>query len=298
MNVLITGGAGYIGSSLVDKLAEIDAVQKIVVYDNLNQGKHGFFFGKQQIRKLQFIHGDILDAYAFLEALKGIDTVIHLAAYVAQPYNHLQSLQYEQINRLGTQNVSRLCQESTDVKRFLYLSSSAVYGFHENILAEDTPMPDNAYSQSKFAAEEYVRLMTKPFAIVRSGNVFGFNPSIRLDTVLNAFFFDAITKGKIKIYGNGKQQRPFISLENIVSVLYRWVLTNESPLLAVDFNASINDLRDFLNQREENVEYQYLNQNQNFSGQSIKEYHKRDVMEELLNKFYEELKNNVKVIAL
>ena len=96
MNILITGGAGYIGTELVYKLAASDAVKNIVVYDNLSRGNYNLFIGRQKLEgKVKFIHGELLDSRKLRQALKNIDVVFHLAAKVTTPFANIDGHIYE-----------------------------------------------------------------------------------------------------------------------------------------------------------------------------------------------------------
>ena len=103
MKVLITGGAGYLGTELVKKLVQIPKVKEIVVYDNLDKGRYNFFLctciGGDNIR---FVQGDILDTRKLKKELQGVDVVFNLAAKIASPYADADPHLYEQINHWGT----------------------------------------------------------------------------------------------------------------------------------------------------------------------------------------------------
>lgn len=276
MRILITGGSGYLGSSLVNFLNDNDHVNEIIIYDNLSANNYNIFFGNKKLNKLRFIKGDILDSYNLVKAIKEVDTLIHLAAFVSYPYNHLQNLQYEQINCWGSLNVVNAVKNESTVKKVIYLSSAAVYGFRENILFEDTPSPGNAYSDSKLKGEQYFNLLenTHDLNIIRSANVFGYTNSMRLDNVINSFLFDVITKRNVNIYGDGNQKRPFIDINNITKIISDSIFNENAPKLinAIEFNASINQIKDIILNIHDSLEYSYINQNQIFPSQSFKGY--------------------------
>jgi UDP-glucose 4-epimerase len=273
MKILVTGGAGYVGNSLVTALNSHPAVVSVVVYDNLSRGTIPFFFGTDKLKKVRFIHADILNSYALEQALKGMDTVIHLAGHVVAPFNHLQNLQYEQINRWGSLALVRAIEQGVGVERLLYLSTTAVYGFGSDVDPHQEPMPENAYGSSKYEAEKYIRLLSGRLrtGIIRAANVYGFNPCLRTDGVINAFLYDALTIGQIRIYGNGQQERPFIQLKQLTDQLLHWLEDEEAPGLqtAATCNASLNEIKDWLLTQLPELEYTYLNQNQSFNSQRL-----------------------------
>ena len=274
MKILITGAAGYIGTSLVDKLHTYSEVEKITVLDNLSRPDINFFFSSTPLSKVDFIKGDILDSFGMEKIMKDIDVVVHLAGFVAQPFNHHQNLQYEQVNTWGSLSVVRAIQNTASVKNVIYLSSTSVYGFRENVDISEEPTPENAYGQSKYDGEKYFTLLKDSLnlSIVRAGNVFGYNRSLRTDSVINSFFINALTQNKIHIFGDGMQSRPFVSIENITKSLENAIFHSRNTgntHIAADFNATLNDIKDFLLSQIENLEYQYLNQNQRLSSQQI-----------------------------
>lgn len=271
MRVLVTGGAGYVGTSVVDALCGCEQIGRVVVFDNLIGDDLRFFFHDKKYEKLRFVKGDILDHRALLRVLEGgVDALVHLAAFTAQPFNHLQHLQYEQVNRWGTSNVIRTANEPGRVSRLLMLSSTAVYGFRENIVPGDEPAPENAYALSKAEAEKYLPLFEGESCLLRASNVFGYNRRWRTDAVINKLFCDALLTNRITLYGNGQQFRPFVHVKSLAASIKDWVVEGSAPgRVALDFNASMNAIRDFLVEALPGLEFQHLNQMQPFPSQRI-----------------------------
>lgn len=268
MNVLVTGGAGYVGFSLVRMLDRLPEVDKVVVYDNLAKGKYNFFFSRQQLKKTSFVQGDVLNSFHLEKVLADIDVVYHLAGAVSLPYNHEEHLRYEQVNRWGTSNLYQSLIKLPGVKKVIFLSSAAVYGFKKVDDETVLPEPENAYGRSKLEAERFMELLNgeKEVTIFRSANVFGFNRCFRMDAVLNQFFFEMLTYNRIQIYGNGEQYRPFVEVEELAARLVQALTGELAPDLynVVEFNANLNDLRDILLEIRPGLEYVYINQNQTF----------------------------------
>lgn len=246
--VLITGGAGYIGTELVQKLTKNKDFE-IVIYDNLSRNVFNLFLGGElNSKNIKFIDGDILDSRKIKKTLVGIDTVVHMAAKVTTPYSDKDLHQYEQINHWGTSELVYHIENEESIKKVIYLSSASVYGLGENkVASEDTePRPNNHYGLTKLRAEnEILRLAPyKEVQILRVANVFGYSRSMRFDSVVNKFMFDAHFNQKIKVYGNGSQVRPFIFIDKLVSHLIE-VLKNsdfERIMNVSEFNFSINDI--------------------------------------------------------
>lgn len=269
MKVLITGGAGYIGYSLVRSLELDDTISEIVIYDNLYRRNFNFFTTGDNLSKTRFVKGDILDDYTLGKHLPGTDVVVHLAAHVDFPYSYRDNYLYEQVNHFGTANlVSEL--RKVPIQKLVYLSSGAVYGFQTHADESTEPLPENAYGKSKLEGEKYCKLLENDAQvnILRVGNVFGFNPMLRYDNVINKFFLDALLYNKITIYGDGNQTRPFVLLDNMIAALHQAVVNDENTKLMniVDANYDMNALRDLMMELIPELEFTYVNTNLNLKG--------------------------------
>jgi UDP-glucose 4-epimerase len=222
MKVLVTGGAGYLGTGLVEKLANAEEVKSIVIYDNLSRGNRNFFLGNSNFSgKVSFVLGDLLDSRNLKKALVGIDVVYHLAAKVTTPFADQNAHLFEQVNHWGTAELVYALEES-DVKKFIHVSSVSVYGTSSEKLEVDSPLnPKTFYGISKMRAEEHVRRLAKKMDtyIIRCGNVYGYSKSMRFDAVINKFMFDAHFTNQITINGSGEQKRPFVSIEKVSHTL-------------------------------------------------------------------------------
>ena len=223
MRVLITGGAGYIGSELTSRLAKTAGVGEIVVYDNLSRGNFNLFFGDDKLGGgVRLLRADLLDSRTLRLALKTIDIVIHLAAKVTTPFADQTPHFFEQINHWGTAELV-YAVEASDVSKLIFLSSASVYGASSSEVDANSPAnPKTFYGVSKRRGEQHVqRLMTAGFPayVIRCGNVFGYGRSLRFDSVINRFMFEANYLGRIAIHGTGRQHRSFVHVDRVARVI-------------------------------------------------------------------------------
>lgn len=298
MKVLITGGAGYLGTALVSRLADIPEITELVIYDNLSRGVYNLFFNDQlsQRVKVKFIQGDLLDSRKLKKALEGVEVVYHLAAKVNTPYVSSDGHSYEQVNHWGTAELIYAIEES-DVSKVIYLSSASVYGSSSKIRSEENPPnPRTLYAISKLRGEEQVArlLNSRQTYILRCGNVYGYNRSIRFDMVINQFMFNANYNRRISIHGTGKQQRAFVHIDTISQAMVD-VATNSVPsgiYNVFDRNYHVLDIVDVLKEIYPDLEFIFINQHLNLREISldpdmvIKRYinipQNRDLKEDLL----------------
>jgi UDP-glucose 4-epimerase len=266
MKVLITGGAGYVGTELTKTLVKCDDVDDILIYDNLGRQNYNLFLGRRLERheKVNFISGDILDSRKLRMMLEGVDVVIHLAARVTTPFANTDAHFHEQVNHWGTAEVVNAVEES-GVQKFIYASSTSVYGSSKDFLTEDTiPNAKTFYGISKLRGEEHVRRLfkKKQTYVLRCGNVYGYSKSMRFDAVINKFMFEANFNNRISIHGNGKQSRSFISVGLLAEVMEKLII-NEVPggnYNLVDKNYSILDIVDALKTLYPLLEFIFVNQ--------------------------------------
>lgn len=266
MKVLITGGAGYLGTELTKTLVKSDHVDDILVYDNLGRQNFNLFLGRRLDRheKVNFISGDILDSRKLRTILEGVDIVYHLAARVTTPFANTDAHFHEQVNHWGTAEIVNAVEEA-GVKKFIYTSSTSVYGSSNEFLNEDSPPNAKTfYGISKLRGEEHVRRLFKKMDtyILRCGNVYGYSKSMRFDAVINKFMFDANFNNRISIHGDGKQSRSFISVGLLAEVLEK-LIVNKVPgdtYNVVDKNYSILDIVDALKSLYPLLELIFVNQ--------------------------------------
>jgi nucleoside-diphosphate-sugar epimerase len=213
--VLVTGGAGYIGSVLTRKLVE--GGFQVTVLDNLTYTDIGLRDLKSDAR-LRLVVGDIRDGAAVREAVAGADALVHLAAVANDPSGELDPRLTEEVNLLSYPGLLKEAR-AAGVSRFLNASTFGVYGKRDDlILTEDEPLfPLKAYSACKAKSEELVRAASGPgFAALslRCATVCGFSPRLRLDLIVNTLTAYALARGRLVVWG-GEQQRPQIHVEDL-----------------------------------------------------------------------------------
>ena len=213
-NILITGGAGYVGSALVPSL--LDKGYNVKVYDLYIYGD--VFAGLKDKSQLKEVKADIRDKKKLIEAAKGMDAIIHLACISNDPSFELDPELGKSINLDAFYNVLAAAEQNK-VKRLIYASTSSVYGIKEmeNVSEEETPEPITDYSKYKYECEKILSGWdsdTEKVAI-RPATVCGYAPRLRLDVVVNILTINALVNKKIKIFG-GPQLRPNINIKDMV----------------------------------------------------------------------------------
>ena len=200
-SILVTGGAGYIGSVLTHKLVELGYNVRII--DSLIYGKDGIsdLISKNSV---ELIEKDIRDEKTLNEAVKEIDCVIHLAAIVGDPLCKKIPIAAKQINEDATKKLVTISKEH-GVKRFIFASTCSNYGSASTIVDENSPIqPLSLYSKTKVNSENFI-LNTKNSSfepcILRFATAHGLSPRMRFDLLLQEFLRDAILDKKIRIYG-------------------------------------------------------------------------------------------------
>lgn len=265
MRILITGGAGYIGHELIHALAGDHRVEHILVYDNLSRRNYNLFLDSRfDPGKVSFMEGELLDSKRLRKVLKDRDVVYHLAAKVSTPLATENSHLFEQINHWGTAELVYAVEES-NVSKFVYLSTTSVYGASEQMIDISTPPdPKTFYGSSKLRGEAHVeRLSEKKDAwIIRCGNVYGYSPSVRFDAVINRFMFDGNFNGRIQITGNGKQQRAFVHVDKVATMLANLLHQPIQPGIYnfSEHNLSIEYIADILREIYPSLDIIFVNQ--------------------------------------
>ena len=218
---LVTGGAGFIGSNLCEAILSMG--YKVRCLDDLSTGKQenvDLFIDNENY---SFIKGDIRDLDTCMEACKGVDFVLHEAAWGSVPRSIEMPLFYEEVNIRGTLNMLEAARQQ-GVKKFVYASSSSVYGDHPTLPKKEGQEGNvlSPYALTKKTDEEYAKLYTKLYGLdtygLRYFNVFGRrqNPEGAYAAVIPKFIKQLMNDEAPTINGDGKQSRDFTYIENVI----------------------------------------------------------------------------------
>jgi nucleoside-diphosphate-sugar epimerase len=221
MRALVTGGAGFIGSALVRALVE--ARHEIVILDDLSTGSRRNLDG---VGEVKLVGGDVRDPSAVREATAGAEVVFHLAALPSVARSMANPMAGHAVNVDGTLNVL-LAARDHGVRRFVYTSSSSVYGDTPTLpKREDMPaQPRSPYAAAKLAGEAYCRAFAASYGLetvsLRPFNVFGprQDPDSRYAAVIPRFITAMRAGQRPEIFGDGRQSRDFTYIDNVVDAL-------------------------------------------------------------------------------
>jgi len=236
LRVLVTGGAGFIGSNLVDRL--LDGCE-VTVFDNFYSGKRDNLISHLKDKRFSLVQGDVRKYKDVRKALEGVDVVFHLAAVVSVPLSVEKPLFVNEVNLKGTLNVLNACVKC-GVRRLVYASTCAVYGEPKFLpLTEEHPTePKSPYAVSKLAAEHYCRVFSDLYGLetvcLRFFNVYG--PRQTGDSYAGVIsqFVDRLQKGEPPIiYGDGEQTRDFVYVSDVVEACMLALKCRVNELAAV-----------------------------------------------------------------
>ncbi len=248
--VLVTGGAGFVGSNLVDELLRRDI--RVRVIENFATGSR-----KNLNPRAELVEADIRDGEAIASAFEGIDCVFHVAALPRIPLSIAKPVETHMTNVVGTLNVL-IAARDAKVRRVIYSGSSSVYGDQTAMPLVETmaPNPLNPYALQKHVGEQYARMFHRLFGMetltLRYFNVYG--PRMASEgayvTVISAFLAARRCGEPLKIHGNGEQTRDFTHVSDVVAAN---ILAMEAPVadgrainVGAGRNVSINRIADLI----------------------------------------------------
>ncbi|MUW13209.1 NAD-dependent epimerase/dehydratase family protein [Halorubrum sp. CBA1125] len=217
MRILVTGGCGYIGSALLPRLLDDDRVERVTVLDSLAAGtpRNLMGIGLGTTDRLDFHRGDVREYGDVENAMRNVDTVVHLAAITGADSTHERREETFDVNYDGTENVVRAAGK-LGVDNVVFASSCNLYGRASSTDIDETVEPDplNPYAEAKLEAETRVREAQAEHGFdataLRMSTNYGYAPGVRFNLVVNYFVFRALTDRPLTVYGDGSNWRPFI----------------------------------------------------------------------------------------
>ena len=244
MKVLVTGGAGYIGSVLVRQL--LNKGYKVRVLDSLKFGGEALY-DVMMHPNFEFFNGDIRDTVAVENALVGIDAIAHLAAIVGDPACKKFSEEANETNWIGSVALFEAA-ERAGVQRFVFASTCSNYGKMSDpnsfVTEESELRPVSLYAELKVKFEQYLLKERKDSKIcstaLRFSTVYGFSPRIRFDLTVNEFTRNATIKGEQEIWG-AQFWRPYCHVEDLARSVVLVLETEEEKVRANVFNVGITE---------------------------------------------------------
>ena len=241
MNILVVGGAGYVGGGIVDKLSKD---HEVTVYDSL-------IYETSYRKKVNFILGDIRDSSKLNSILSDFDVVVWLAALVG---DGACAINPELTDEINTESVKNLVQNFD--KRIVFLSTCSVYGAQDGILTESSDTnPLSEYASSKLKAEEHLK--DSNALIFRLGTLFGISDEfsrVRLDLVVNILTAKALIDKKISVFG-GDQWRPLLHVNDVSNAISHCLNTDVTGIYNLHYkNYKIIDIAKEIENKVKDVE--------------------------------------------
>jgi len=239
--LLISGGAGYIGSALVSRVLR-DTNWHVKVFDDLMYGGNSLF-QFYNFDRFSFIKGD-LRKFQLEKILDGVDYVVNLAALVGEPICKKYPKEAKEINYEANLNLAKNC-ESLGISRYLMMSTCSNYGLRENqemLTEEDELQPISLYSETKVESEKKLlnEFSNLPTIILRASTAYGMASRIRFDLLLHQFIFEAWVKKQINLFG-ANSWRPMVHVDDIARAIVISLTKNEQISHKDVFNVGSND---------------------------------------------------------
>lgn len=239
-SILVTGGAGYIGSVLTNKLVENG--YKVRVLDSAIYGLSGIS-SLINNNNIELIQGDVRNEVTIEKAVKNIDCIIHLAAIVGEPLCNKIPDAAKQINELATKKLVNISKKE-GIRRFVFASTCSNYGSSEIPVDENSQLQSlSLYSETKVMSESFV-LSSKDSSfepcVLRFATAFGLSPRMRFDLLLQEFIRDAIVNKKIAVFGPN-YWRPLVHVDDISNACMKAITSSSDKISGQVYNVGSND---------------------------------------------------------
>ena len=259
MKVLVTGGAGFIGSNLTEALLKDNRVTSVTVLDNLVTGNLGNIESFNSDSKFTFIEGDIRDYQTCLQACSGIDLISHQAALGSVPRSIKDPLTTNEVNIGGTLNILTAAKEA-GIKRVIYAASSSTYGDHPGLpkIEDQIGKPLSPYAVTKYVNELYAKVYADVYGLETIGlryfNVFGpkQDPNGAYAAVIPLFMKSVLDNEPPHINGDGETSRDFTFVGNAVHANIQALFTQNKEAINQVYNIAFGE-RTTLNELFEHI---------------------------------------------
>lgn len=246
--LLITGGAGFIGSNLAEHFLNDERVSLVRILDDLSNGYYEYIEEFENHPKFEFIKGNICDYYTCLDATKGIDKISHQAALGSVPRSIENPMRSTEVNILGTVNLLHAAKEN-GVERVILACSSSTYGDHPGLPKVEAKIgkPLSPYAVTKYSIEQFADVFNQTYGLkyigLRYFNIFGpkQNPNNPFATVIPIFCQAFIDGKQPTINGNGEHSRDFTYVSNALQANDLALFTNNQEALNEIYNVACND---------------------------------------------------------
>jgi len=306
MKYLVTGGAGFIGSNIVEEL--LKRGHEVRVLDNFSTGRRENL--KDFMNDIELFEGDIRSYHTVNKAVKGVEVILHEAALPSVPRSINDPITTNEVNVVGTINILDAARDQ-NVRRVVFASSSSVYGDNPELPKREDMMPNplSPYAVSKLAGEKYCQVYSKLYPletlVLRYFNVFGprQDPNSQYSAVIPKFIMAMKADKQPVIYGDGTQSRDFTYVSNVVEAN---ILAAESKLnsgtvmnCATHGQITLNELVQKINENlGKNIQPIYSKRR---TGDIVHSYAEINLINEKLNfspiiKFDEGLKKTISIL--
>ena len=245
MKYIVTGGAGFIGSHIVEEL--VKKRHEVVVLDNLVSGKRENIEPFLANANVTFVQGSITDLPLLTRIFEGADGIFHEAAIASVPRSVENSLETNDINITGTLN-TLIAARDCGVKKVVFASSAATYGEDPHLPKTEGMLPEvlSSYAVAKLAGEYYCSVFARLYDLdtvsLRYFNVFGprQDPGSQYSGVISKFITNVISHKPLSIYGDGKQTRDFVFVKDVVQANVRAMESDTTGVFNVAYGKRIN----------------------------------------------------------
>jgi len=248
LTFLITGGAGFIGSNLVEYLLKYNT-KKVIILDNFATGHRKNIEAFLQDDRCELIDGDIRDIDTCRRVMHGVDYVLHQAALGSVPRSINDPITSNEVNITGFLNMLVAAKDSNTIKRVVYAASSSTYGDHPDLpkIEDKIGKPLSPYAVTKYVNELYADVFYKTYGLETIGlryfNVFGpkRNPDGAYAAVIPKFISHFLNNKDVIINGDGKHSRDFTFVENVVQANVKAILSDDKNAVNQVYNVAFGE---------------------------------------------------------